>query len=90
MSAQWEVRFSNTRTLPYFYDSVSGTSSWEPPTGLSDQQIKSLPGAAQYLQQASAESGSTSNGVNKIRASHLLVKHAMSRRPSSHRQVRAQ
>ncbi|KDN36975.1 putative prolyl isomerase Ess1 [Tilletiaria anomala UBC 951] len=90
MSAQWEVRFSNTRKLPYFYDSASGTSTWEAPSGLSPEQISALPGAAQYLGRDGASSNSAAAGrdsATKVRASHLLIKHAKSRRPSSHRQA---
>lgn len=90
MSAQWEVRFSNTRKLPYFYDSVSGTSTWDQPEGLSVEQISKLPGASQYLGGGGQPAANASAGANAgtVRASHLLVKHAKSRRPSSHRQVR--
>ncbi len=89
-SAQWEVRFSNTRQLPYFYDSASGTSTWEAPPDLSDDAIKQLPGAAQYLSAealAASASGASAGSATKVKASHLLIKHNKSRRPSSHRQV---
>jgi hypothetical protein len=68
---------SNSRGVPYFFNTETQQSTWEPPAGLSQQQIDSLPGA-HYL------SGS---GNGKVRASHLLVKHRDSRRPSSWKEV---
>ncbi|KAL9932840.1 hypothetical protein V8E36_008095 [Tilletia maclaganii] len=82
---QWEVRFSKTHGLPYFYDAASNQSSWEPPAGLTEEDIRKLPGA-QYFEQAAAaaaSAGSGGAGGDKVRASHLLVKHRESRRPSS-------
>lgn len=87
MSSSWEVRFSNSRQLPYFYDAASGTSTWEKPDGLTEEQVAALSGA-QHLQ---AGGGGGSNGQTadgKVRASHLLVKHSKSRRPSSWKEVR--
>ncbi|CAO1625366.1 unnamed protein product [Jaminaea pallidilutea] len=82
--SSWEVRWSNSRQLPYFYDNAAGTSTWEQPQGLSNEDLKRLPGA-HYLTGGSGAAGNASaaetNG--KVRASHLLVKHAQSRRPSS-------
>ncbi|KAN0063603.1 peptidyl-prolyl cis-trans isomerase Pin1 [Thecaphora frezii] len=75
MSAQWEIRFSNSRRLPYFYDSVSGQSTWEIPEGHTEATIRTLPGA-HLLEPANAP-------ADRVRASHLLVKHRDSRRPSS-------
>ncbi|EPQ26237.1 uncharacterized protein PFL1_06172 [Pseudozyma flocculosa PF-1] len=75
MSAQWEIRFSNSRRLPYFYDAASGQSTWEIPEGHTEATIKSLPGA-HLLEPANAP-------ANQVRASHLLIKHRDSRRPSS-------
>ncbi|CAD6892878.1 unnamed protein product [Tilletia controversa] len=81
---QWEVRFSNTHRLPYFYNTASNQSSWEPPAGLSEDDIRQLPGAHQFQQQAAnAASGAGGASSDKVRASHLLVKHRGSRRPSS-------
>jgi len=77
----WEVRLSNSRGVPYFFNSESQQSSWEPPVELTPEQIKQLPGAAEYLERGSK----ASSGVrpSKVRASHLLVKHKGSRRPAS-------
>ncbi|CDZ96943.1 Peptidyl-prolyl cis-trans isomerase [Phaffia rhodozyma] len=85
----WEVRFSKSKSLPYFYSPSTGTSVWEAPAHLSHNQIAGLPGAANYLRGATSRptaqpSGSSeSSGPEKVRASHLLIKHRGSRRASS-------
>ncbi|KAN0130058.1 rotamase domain containing protein [Lactarius tabidus] len=66
----WEVRFSNSRKAPYFYNSQTGDSVWKAPDELTEDQVKALPGAELLL-------------PGKVRASHVLVKHSGSRRPSS-------
>lgn len=91
-SSGWEIRFSNSRQLPYFHNSSTGASVWEKPQELSDDQVEALPGA-QYLKGngggAAALNGSSGAGAatSTVRASHLLVKHAQSRRPSSWKEV---
>lgn len=79
LCSQWEVRFSNSRQRPYFYNDAQGTSIWEPPAGLSDEEVLSLPGARENLHRKPEES---------VQASHLLIKHSGSRRPSSWKEVR--
>jgi len=76
----WEVRLSNSRGVPYFYDSETSESVWEPPSGLTQEQIDGLPGA-EYLNPSSAAASGGRPG--QVRASHLLVKHRNSRKPSS-------
>ncbi|KAI0962089.1 hypothetical protein AcV7_001010 [Taiwanofungus camphoratus] len=78
MSSPWEVRISNSRKIPYFYDTQSGQSSWDPPAELTQEQINALPGAKEYLLGEGADGRPA-----QVRASHLLVKHRGSRRPSS-------
>ncbi|MCO5591468.1 hypothetical protein L7F22_045451 [Adiantum nelumboides] len=87
MSSNWEVRFSNSRQLPYFYNGASGVSVWERPEEISEEQVASLPGA----QLLNATNGGNSGGEagGQVRASHLLVKHKGSRRPSSWKEVSA-
>jgi NIMA-interacting peptidyl-prolyl cis-trans isomerase 1 len=75
---------SKSRNIPYYFSQPEGTSSWEPPAGTDTEKLKN------YM----AEHHSTSAvGMNegghgeKIRASHLLVKHKDSRRPSSWKEV---
>ncbi|KAJ3150640.1 Peptidyl-prolyl cis-trans isomerase NIMA-interacting protein 1 [Geranomyces variabilis] len=68
LPADWEERHSNSRGVPYYFNRATGQSVWERPT------------AASTSSTTAATSGSA---VQKVRASHLLVKHAESRRPSS-------
>ncbi|THV06476.1 rotamase-domain-containing protein [Dendrothele bispora CBS 962.96] len=70
----WEVRMSNSRKVPYFYNAETKEAIWDAPPGLTEGQIKSLPGA---------ELLSGGGAPGQVRASHLLVKHNGSRRPSS-------
>lgn len=72
---------SSSRGVPYFYHAETQQSNWEPPAGLTPDQIQNLPGAAKYL------SGSGAVPEGQVRASHLLVKHRDSRRPSSWKEV---
>ncbi|KDQ18193.1 hypothetical protein BOTBODRAFT_155329 [Botryobasidium botryosum FD-172 SS1] len=69
----WQVRMSASRSLPYFFNTDTKESSWDTPAGLTQDEIDNLPGAKEYL----------SDKPTKVRASHLLVKHSGSRRPSS-------
>ncbi|KAF8844116.1 rotamase-domain-containing protein [Paxillus ammoniavirescens] len=73
----WEIRLSNTKSIPYFFNVETKQSTWEPPSELTDEQVKTLPGAKEYW-----------GKPNQIRASHLLVKHKESRRPSSWKEDR--
>ncbi|KAH7927257.1 rotamase-domain-containing protein [Leucogyrophana mollusca] len=76
----WEVRMSNSRGVPYFFNAETKQSSWDAPGELSDAEVQSLPGAKEYLGVGGA---SASANPVQVRASHLLVKHKDSRRPSS-------
>ncbi|KAG9022536.1 hypothetical protein FS842_006125 [Serendipita sp. 407] len=67
---------SNTRRKPYFYNAETNQSLWQAPPELSPQEIEALPGA-------SLLSADPPTGPDAVRASHLLVKHKDSRRPSS-------
>ncbi|KAG8852494.1 hypothetical protein FRB96_008682 [Tulasnella sp. 330] len=83
MSTPWEVRMSASRGMPYFYNPETKQSSWEAPEGLSPSEVKQLPGAAKYLSGDRAAALAAAQQDGKVRASHLLVKHSGSRRPSS-------
>ncbi|KAF8753686.1 ARM repeat-containing protein [Rhizoctonia solani] len=79
--ADWEVRMSNSKKIHYFYNTTTKESRWDPPEGFTEEQIRALPGAAEYMNKSQAESAGAPAG--QMRASHLLVKHSGSRRPSS-------
>lgn len=64
---------SNSKKVPYFFNTESKQSVWEAPPNLSEEEIKGLPGY-EYLSNPHA---------GQVRASHLLIKHKDSRRPSS-------
>ncbi|KAL9485305.1 hypothetical protein ACSS6W_004094 [Trichoderma asperelloides] len=81
----WEVRHSNSKNLPYYFNSVERTSRWEPPAGTDSEKLK-------HYMAAHHSAGSRPGAVpgvpeGKIRAAHLLVKHRDSRRPSSWREA---
>jgi NIMA-interacting peptidyl-prolyl cis-trans isomerase 1 len=65
----WEVRWSNSKKLPYFHDPDSKVSKWESPTG-SDAETLHAYIAANFP-------------PGEISAAHLLVKHKDSRKPFS-------
>ncbi|CAK7563863.1 MAG: peptidyl-prolyl cis-trans isomerase Pin1 [Sporothrix epigloea] len=94
----WEVRHSNSKNLPYYFNYVDKASRWEPPSGTNTEQLK--------LYMAKYHSGATGNASaagasnagadayaaqqqagGKIRAAHLLVKHRDSRRAMSWREA---
>ncbi|KAI4158698.1 MAG: hypothetical protein LQ342_007219 [Letrouitia transgressa] len=66
----WEVRHSNSKNLPYFFNTETKESRWEAPEGVDLDRLKA------YMAESARKPG-------KIRAAHLLVKHRGSRRPSS-------
>ncbi|EHK41559.1 uncharacterized protein TrAtP1_005060 [Trichoderma atroviride] len=81
----WEVRHSNSKNLPYYFNSAERTSRWEPPAGTDSEKLK-------HYMAAHHSAGSRPGAVpgvpeGKIRAAHLLVKHRDSRRPSSWREA---
>ncbi|CAJ0749449.1 15789_t:CDS:10, partial [Entrophospora sp. SA101] len=82
-STQWETRVSRSRKMPYYYNRVTKESTWELPRGVDPQSIKGYSeNSAQQLNTIDPVNG----GAGQIKASHLLVKHRESRRPSSWRQ----
>ncbi|TFK41977.1 hypothetical protein BDQ12DRAFT_677468 [Crucibulum laeve] len=75
----WEVRMSNSKGLPYFFNTETKQSVWDPPSELSKEEVENLPGAKEHLSSGAGGEGRP----GQVRASHLLVKHSGSRRPSS-------
>ncbi|KAI1003932.1 hypothetical protein K3495_g4278 [Podosphaera aphanis] len=86
----WEVRHSNSKNLPYYFNETQKQSRWDPPPGTDTVRLKAYiaehhQSAPEPRPTASSSLGATDN-QGKIRASHLLVKHKDSRRPSSWRE----
>jgi len=84
----WEVRHSNSKNLPYYFNESEKLSRWEPPQGTDTEKLKAYM-ATNHSAAAIRPDPSMNGAVNegKIRASHLLVKHRDSRRPSSWREA---
>jgi NIMA-interacting peptidyl-prolyl cis-trans isomerase 1 len=85
-SSGWEVRYSKSKNLPYFYEASTGTSRWQAPEGLSEKELQALPGAA-YIWKLPPADAVHETHDGQVRASHLLVKHAQSRRAASWKNV---
>jgi len=83
----WEVRHSNSKNLPYYFNESEKSSRWEPPAGTDTEKLKAYMAAnhsAPAIRPELSQNGATHEG--KMRAAHLLVKHKDSRRPSSWRE----
>lgn len=81
----WEVRHSNSKNLPYYFNSSSMESQWEPPSGTDTEKLKAY--MAQHHSAPAVRKPGAGATDGQIRASHLLVKHKDSRRPSSWREA---
>ncbi|KAK3845871.1 MAG: peptidyl-prolyl cis-trans isomerase ssp-1 [Linnemannia gamsii] len=87
----WELRWSRSRNLPYFYNRTSTESRWQAPDGVDGSVILAFQKdyQAQQVQQeeaAAAAEKATTGSPRRVRATHLLVKHTESRRPGSWRE----
>ncbi|KAL2158864.1 hypothetical protein VTH06DRAFT_4056 [Thermothelomyces fergusii] len=81
----WEVRHSQSKNLPYYFNSVEKISRWEPPAGTDTEKLKIY--MAKYHSNKGLPAGTgEERQPGKIRCAHLLVKHRDSRRPSSWRE----
>ena len=69
----WEVRWSNSKKLPYYYNPEDKVSKWEAPFGSDPVKLLAHILATCY--------------AGKIVAAHVLVKHVGSRKPKSWRQT---
>ncbi|EAW18464.1 peptidylprolyl isomerase ESS1 [Aspergillus fischeri NRRL 181] len=85
LPAGWEVRHSNSKNLPYYFNPSTKESRWEPPTGTDTELLKVY--MANYHSAPAVRPDGTGQGEGKIRCSHLLIKHRDSRRPSSWREA---
>merc|ERR1712187_172702 len=72
LPAGWEVRHSNSKNLPYYFNPSTKESRWEPPAETDTDKLKV------YMAQnhtPAARPDPSGEGEGKIRCSHLLVKH---------------
>ncbi|KAI0455406.1 peptidyl-prolyl cis-trans isomerase ssp-1 [Xylaria acuta] len=79
----WEVRHSNSKHLPYYFNTVDRISRWEPPQGTDTEKLKKY----MATHHSASQGPNTGRPEGKIRAAHLLVKHRDSRRPASWREA---
>ncbi|KAF2215368.1 hypothetical protein CERZMDRAFT_65672 [Cercospora zeae-maydis SCOH1-5] len=85
LPAGWEVRHSNSKNLPYYFNAATKESRWEPPAETDSETLKHYMGQY-HTANLRADHAQQQNLDGKIRAAHLLVKHKDSRRPSSWRE----
>lgn len=86
----WEVRHSNSKNLPYYFNAEQTISRWEPPEGTDTEKLKVY--MANHHQPAGGAQRGDKQGAGavpegSIWAAHLLVKHNESRNPSSWKEV---
>ncbi|KAK2743046.1 protein kinase ssp1 [Myotisia sp. PD_48] len=81
----WEVRHSNSKNLPYYFNAAIKESQWEPPAGTNTDLLTAY--MSNHHTTPADRYGAAGQSEGKIRASHLLVKHKDSRRPSSWREA---
>ncbi|KAF8455379.1 hypothetical protein BGX38DRAFT_1168563 [Terfezia claveryi] len=72
LPSNWVVRFSKSKSLPYYYNTATKVSQWEPPEDADEEKLKA------YI-----DRNFPASAIHKIRCAHLLVKHKGSRKPSS-------
>ncbi len=84
----WEIRHSNSKNLPYYFNRATNGSQWDPPPGTDTAKLRPFLSEGALAQVADSITAASSSGEpGKIRARHLLVKHNGSRRPSSWKEV---
>lgn len=71
----WVLKISKTKNREYYYNQGTGESSWEPPFGTDEDQLK------EYLRQFKQNGNKPVVLDGKVKASHLLIKHNQLRRP---------
>jgi peptidyl-prolyl cis-trans isomerase NIMA-interacting 1 len=85
LPSNWEVRHSNSKNLPYYFNPSTKESRWEPPAETDTEKLKAY--MAQHHSTSASRQLDKVAKEGKIRAAHLLVKHRGSRRPSSWREA---
>ncbi|KAI9830072.1 MAG: protein kinase ssp1 [Phylliscum demangeonii] len=87
----WEVRHSNSKNLPYYFHAANKQSIWDPPAGTDPDRLRLYMTEHHLMPTTTAVAAAAAATApplplsqdGSIRASHLLVKHRESRRPSS-------
>jgi len=92
----WVKRLSKSKNRPYYYNTKTRESLWERPSEDTSDRSKKHPNpTANHSSSSNNKKPKPSTDVaekekskelSKVRASHILVKHTESRRPSSWRQ----
>ena len=82
----WEVRHSNSKNLPYYFNPATKESKWEPPADTDSETLKTYMGQY-HTANLRPENAGAKDLSGQIRCAHLLVKHRDSRRPASWRQA---
>ena len=72
--------------MPYYFNARTKESRWEPPAEADTEKLKVY--MAKHHSHPADRYGSAGQNEGKIRASHLLIKHRGSRRPSSWREAK--
>lgn len=85
LPADWIVKQSTSRNLPYYFNTQTRESRWDPPDGTDTEVLKTYMANNHSAANTRTEGMDASDG--KIRAAHLLVKHNESRRPQSWREA---
>ncbi|EEB07466.1 peptidyl-prolyl cis-trans isomerase Pin1 [Schizosaccharomyces japonicus yFS275] len=79
----WVVKLSRSRNRPYYYNTKTAESLWEPPQGTDLNLLKKYIATKFRMTESSSGNAPAGSSPAKIRVQHLLVKHNQSRRPSS-------
>lgn len=79
------MRHSNSKKLPYYFNPMTKESHWEPPAGTDTEKLKVY--MATYHSAPPDRHAPSGQKEGQIRASHLLIKHRDSRRPTSWREA---
>ncbi|CAF9927148.1 MAG: protein kinase ssp1 [Gomphillus americanus] len=82
----WEVRHSNSKNLPYYFNPTTKESRWDPPVDTDTEKLKTYMANHHSSGISPSDRKQEAEADGKIRAAHLLIKHKDSRRPSSWRE----
>ncbi|KAG0137862.1 hypothetical protein HOY82DRAFT_546968 [Tuber indicum] len=77
----WTIRLSKSKGLPYYFNTTTTESRWEPPSDTDTEKLKVY--MAEKFSTGNTAPPEGSGQAGKIRCAHLLVKHKDSRRPNS-------